>query len=133
MFEREVNQNDVTQADIVVGLASYNEADSIDYPTQQTSLGLRKYHGDASSVILNCDNHSPDDTEGFDYDLFVKATFTSGDVNGDGKVDIFDLSFIAAHYGGSDPAADVNEDGQVDIFDLTVAAGNYGQTLVVIE
>ena len=63
MFEREVNKSNVSQADIVVGLASYNEADSIDYPTQQASLGLKKYHADRTSCILNCDNHSPDDTE----------------------------------------------------------------------
>jgi len=64
MFEREVNKSNVTQADIVVGLASYNEADSIDYPTQQASLGLKKYYPDHTSCILNCDNHSPDGTEG---------------------------------------------------------------------
>ncbi len=63
MFEREVNKSNVSQADIVVGLASYNEADSIDYPTQQASLGLKKYYGDRTSCIVNCDNHSPDDTE----------------------------------------------------------------------
>ncbi len=63
MFEREVNPTGITQADIVVGLASYNEADSIDYPTQQASLGLKKYYGDSTSAILNCDNHSPDGTE----------------------------------------------------------------------
>ena len=63
MFEREVNQQGISQADIVVGLASYNEADSIDYPTQQASLGLRKYYPEHTSCILNCDNHSPDDTE----------------------------------------------------------------------
>jgi len=31
MFEREVYPGNVSQADIVVGLASYNEADSISY------------------------------------------------------------------------------------------------------
>ena len=63
MFEREENPCNVTKADIVVGLASYNEADSIDYPTQQCSLGLRKYYPDHASAIVNCDNHSPDGTE----------------------------------------------------------------------
>jgi glycosyltransferase involved in cell wall biosynthesis len=63
MFEREVNPQGTKQADIVVGLASYNEADSIDYPTQQASLGLKKYYGNHSSAIVNCDNHSPDGTE----------------------------------------------------------------------
>ncbi len=37
MFEREVNHSNVSHADIVMGLASYNEADSISYPTQQDS------------------------------------------------------------------------------------------------
>jgi len=63
MFEREVNPSKVSKAKLVVGLASYNEADSIDYPTLQASLGLRKYYSDRSSVIVNCDNHSPDGTE----------------------------------------------------------------------
>jgi len=63
MFEREENPQSVTQAEIVVGLASYKEADSIAYPTQQASLGLRKYYGDRTSAIVNCDNHSPDGTE----------------------------------------------------------------------
>ena len=64
MFEREENPSRVSHADIVVGLASYKEADSIAYPTQQSSIGLQKYYADHSSVILNCDNASPDDTEG---------------------------------------------------------------------
>lgn len=63
MFEREENHSGVKQADIVVGLASYQEADSIDYPTKQVSLGLKKYYGDMTSAIVNCDNHSPDGTE----------------------------------------------------------------------
>ncbi len=63
MFEREENPLNVTQAEIVVGLASYNEADSIDYPTKQASMGLKKYYGDKTSAILNCDNCSPDGTE----------------------------------------------------------------------
>ncbi len=64
MFEREVNTSNVTQADIVVGLASYKEADNIAFPAKQASEGLKKYYGDKTSVIVNCDNCSPDDTEG---------------------------------------------------------------------
>jgi len=63
MFEREENPLDVREADVVVGLASYNEADAIAYPTQQAGMGLKKYYGDRASAIINCDNHSPDDTE----------------------------------------------------------------------
>ena len=64
MFEREENPCNVTQADIVVGLASYKEADNIAFPAQQASKGLKEYYGNTSSAIVNCDNCSPDDTEG---------------------------------------------------------------------
>ncbi|MCK4639848.1 MAG: glycosyl transferase [Candidatus Marinimicrobia bacterium] len=63
MFERENNPRNVRSAEIVAGLASYQEADSIDYPTQQLSGGLKKHYGDKTSVIINCDNNSPDGTE----------------------------------------------------------------------
>ena len=47
------------------------------------------------------------------------------DVNGDGNVDILDLSFVAARFGQEDQTeADINRDGVVDIKDLiTVASG----------
>ena len=47
------------------------------------------------------------------------------DVNGDGTVDILDLSFVAARFGQEDQTvADVNGDGAVDIKDLiTIASG----------
>ena len=45
------------------------------------------------------------------------------DVNGDGSVDILDLSFVAARFGQEDQTvADVNDDGVVDIKDLVVVA-----------
>ncbi len=58
----EDNPGGVTQADIVVGIPSYNEASSISVPTQQADKGLAKYYGERSAVIINCDNHSPDNT-----------------------------------------------------------------------
>ena len=64
MFEREINPRRVTQADLVVGIASLNEADSISYPTRKMSQGLKKYFPDLTSVIINVDNNSPDDTRG---------------------------------------------------------------------
>ena len=49
-----------------------------------------------------------------------------GDVNGDGEIDIFDLTQCMNHIvekaqltGDKYKAADVNENGEVDIFDLT--------------
>lgn len=62
MFEKEVNPEKITRADMVICIPSYNEADSISFPTQQAGLGLAKYFSDKSSVIINCDNNSPDNT-----------------------------------------------------------------------
>ena len=56
-----------------------------------------------------------------------------GDVNGDNRIDVRDLSYIAWHFdaygaGAADGnAADVNGDGLVDISDLTLTASNFGR------
>ncbi len=63
MFEREENSRGVERADLAVGIASHEEADSIAYPTEQASLGLVKYYGDKKTVIINADNNSLDGTE----------------------------------------------------------------------
>jgi glucosylglycerate synthase len=62
MKPMEDNPEGVTQADIVVGLPSYNEAAYISFPTQQADKGLTRYFGELSAVIVNCDNNSPDGT-----------------------------------------------------------------------
>lgn len=58
----EENPDQVKQADIVVGIPSYNEARLIPYPTQQASLGLTQFFPEYSSAIINVDNHSTDGT-----------------------------------------------------------------------
>ena len=50
----------------------------------------------------------------------------AGDINDDGAVDILDIAYIGARFGGSDPLADLNGDGEVDILDLVLAASNFG-------
>ncbi|MBU0515752.1 MAG: glycosyltransferase [Proteobacteria bacterium] len=58
----EVNPQGVTSADVVVALPSLNEAASIGYPVSQADLGLTRHFPDRRAVIINVDNHSPDDT-----------------------------------------------------------------------
>lgn len=58
----EENPSDVQSADLIVGIPSYNEAELISFPTQMASEGLVKYFGTRNSVIINCDNDSPDGT-----------------------------------------------------------------------
>jgi hypothetical protein len=62
MLFLEENPDHVTEADIIVGIPSFNEARLIPYPTQQASLGLRQFFPDKRSVIINFDNHSADGT-----------------------------------------------------------------------
>lgn len=62
-FEGELNPENIKKAEMVVCIPSYNEADSISYPTVQVNKGLVKYFGKKSSVIINCDNNSPDNTK----------------------------------------------------------------------
>jgi glycosyltransferase involved in cell wall biosynthesis len=56
------NPKNVTEAEMIVGIPSYNEADSIAYPTDVASRGLMNYFPDRKSVIINVDNYSPDGT-----------------------------------------------------------------------
>ena len=63
MFEKEVNPEKIEKTDLVVCIPSYNESDAISYPTTQASKGLIKYFHDINSVIINCDNNSPDNTK----------------------------------------------------------------------
>ncbi len=53
-----------------------------------------------------------------------------GDVNGDGKVDIFDLAQMLSNWGRSNATraqGDLNNDGVVNIFDLSQLVSNWGK------
>jgi fibronectin type 3 domain-containing protein len=54
----------------------------------------------------------------------VSAAVTTGklvgDVNGDGKVNVFDLSMLLSAWGTSNVPADINKDSIVNIFDLSI-------------
>ncbi len=62
-IEIEENPSGIKQAEIVIGIPSYNEADSIAFTTKKAAQGLRLYFSQFKCVIINCDNHSPDGTK----------------------------------------------------------------------
>jgi hypothetical protein len=59
----EINPDNISAAQIVVGIPSYNEAQRIAFPVKQADMGLSRYFQGMSSVIINCDNNSPDSTK----------------------------------------------------------------------
>lgn len=69
MIDHIENPSNITSADIVVGIPSYNEADSIYFPVEQASKGLSIYFPHKTSVIVNVDNCSPDGTK----DVFLST------------------------------------------------------------
>jgi glycosyltransferase involved in cell wall biosynthesis len=53
----------IKEAEIIVGIPSYNEADNIAFVVKQVDRGLRKYFPKKSAVIINVDNNSTDGTK----------------------------------------------------------------------
>lgn len=49
-----------------------------------------------------------------------------GDLNGDHKVNLFDLSILLSHW-GKPGSGDLNGNGRVDIFDLSILLSHHGQ------
>jgi PKD repeat protein len=56
-----------------------------------------------------------------------------GDLNGDGQIDIRDISIVARAFGETperprwNPQADINKDGKIDIRDIAIVAKNFGK------
>lgn len=55
-----------------------------------------------------------------------QPTGTPGDINGDGVVNVFDLSILISDYSTSNAAADLNHDGIVNALDMSILLSNYG-------
>ncbi|MBW1972528.1 MAG: glycosyltransferase [Deltaproteobacteria bacterium] len=64
-----VNPNKIKKAEIVVGIPSYKEEDSIGFVISKVDEGLTKYFSRKDAVIINVDNNSPDNTK----DVFLTS------------------------------------------------------------
>ncbi len=51
-----------------------------------------------------------------------------GDVNGDSRIDILDISYIGYRFSSADAQADLNGDGVVDVLDLSLVGANFGKS-----
>mgnify|MGYP001100843622 CR=1 FL=1 len=63
MFEAEVNPSKIDKAELVVGVLSYNEADTISHAARQADEGLALYFPDVRGVVIDSDNNSADHTK----------------------------------------------------------------------
>ena len=57
-----INPDNIQEADLIVGIPSYNEADNIGFVVEKCAEGIKKYFPQHKSVMINVDNDSPDDT-----------------------------------------------------------------------
>jgi len=64
----------VDKFQVVVGIPSYNESETIGHVVEMAGAGLDKYFPGFKSVIVNCDNCSPDGTR----DAFLAADVPQG-------------------------------------------------------
>lgn len=63
------NPQKMQDAEIIVGIPSYNEADNIAFPADVASRGLLEFFPNKKAVIVNVDNNSPDGTK----DVFLNT------------------------------------------------------------
>ncbi len=61
MKKKQSKQN--KKYDVVVGIPSYNESDTISHVTEVVGEGLEVYFSDKKCIIVNVDNNSPDNTK----------------------------------------------------------------------
>ncbi|MCA1958158.1 MAG: glycosyltransferase [Nitrospira sp.] len=60
--ETEARLSDIRQADLLVGIPSYNNADTIGHVVRAVSAGLAKYFPEQRAVLVNSDGGSSDGT-----------------------------------------------------------------------
>jgi len=101
----------------------------IQWDTRGLSPGIYALKAEAHPVPYESDL-----TDNIFVDGYVVINIT-GDVNGDGAVDIYDLAAVGLAFGATpdkpnwNPQADVNGDNIIDIFDLVSVAVNFGRRL----
>ncbi|MGO5115839.1 M60 family metallopeptidase [Candidatus Avoscillospira sp. LCP25S3_F1] len=104
---------------LISGLSA--ETGENQYRLQVTADGFQSY----TSEVLSLSDYS----QGLIFGT-GDATFTQGDINGDGRVDSADVELVKDGLDTLETRADLNGDGRVDIYDLatvTMAAGAAGQ------
>lgn len=63
MYEEEIKKLSLDKADIIAGIPSYNNGETIAFVAEQIGSGLKKHFPGKSCLVINCDGGSTDNTE----------------------------------------------------------------------
>lgn len=89
------------------------------------NISLGTYQGTLSNIILVKDDNSKIYLDDVTFNIVVKKSILKGDVNGDGSVDVQDITEIAKYIVRQtneidSDAADMDGDGVIDVADITL-------------
>jgi hypothetical protein len=110
---------------------------SIPYPASEIpeSLKVFRLEGDAwkleEGVTINVDSKTLDlKVNRFSIYRLMLPQSKPWDLNGDGKIDIFDLVMVGRYFGqsGEKIKGDADENGLVDLYDLITVVTHFGQS-----
>jgi len=119
-----VSGNTIAQVQLLVNSTVVQTLTSSPYTFSLSTIGYKD--GTYSVAVKATDNHGNVGT------TTTTVYVTNGDLNGDSKVGISDLSIMASNWGKKTGATyaqgDVNGDGAVNISDLSILANSWGQS-----
>lgn len=114
--------------------ANYNPPNASNYISFGWSCSDNKLEANESIQIIQNLQISPKikDIYKFNFDIIFKAeTYTRGDINKDGRIDIYDTLLFALAYGSTpqekrwNPDADLNRDGIITILDAIALVSHF--------
>ena len=129
----------------IVQVTSYANSTLIGFQTVYLSAGqlmLINFAWDTATInpgnyVINAEASivpGENDTADNSYIDGVVTISLPGDIDGDGIVNVFDLSALGKAYGSTpstpnwNPEADINSDGAINIFDIGIMSSNWGQS-----
>jgi hypothetical protein len=105
--------------------------DALDNPTMTFSGSSRlPYNGGSSAAPYDSMVETPAQFAATTYTI-TSGSSLSGDINGDGIVNIADFNILAANYGATGTTlatGDINGDGVTNLLDLNAIATNFGKS-----
>jgi hypothetical protein len=117
---RPIDENDLTFDDIYI-----SSHDGASWSNPQL-LGTLSHNNNIVAFGADKPIFAIQETDDNVHYFEVTSGGKTGDLNGDGKVNIIDLSIFLNYWGTTDPTADFNNDGIVNILDISILLTYWG-------